>query len=39
MHPDPILRKGWNAITDTIDGMDDHGHGTHCAGVIAGVGM
>ena len=32
---------GYNAITGTTDAMDDHGHGTHCSGTIAGkdVGM
>ena len=29
---------GINAITHTGDPMDDHGHGTHTAGTIAGVG-
>jgi len=29
---------GYNAITDVLDPMDDHSHGTHCAGSIAGVG-
>jgi subtilisin family serine protease len=29
---------GINAITDTGDPMDDHGHGTHCAGTVAAVG-
>lgn len=32
---DPELRKGYNAITGEYDAMDDNGHGTHCAGVIA----
>lgn len=27
--------RGWNAIDSTGNPMDDHGHGTHCAGVIA----
>lgn len=27
---------GFNAITGTEDAMDDHGHGTHCSGSIAG---
>ena len=26
---------GFNAIDGTYDGMDDSGHGTHCAGIIA----
>ncbi len=29
---------GINAITGTGDPMDDHYHGTHCAGTIGGVG-
>jgi subtilisin family serine protease len=29
---------GINAINSTGDPSDDHGHGTHCAGVIAGRG-
>jgi len=29
---------GYNAITDSHDPMDDHYHGTHCAGTIAGNG-
>ena len=35
MHPDPSLRIGWNAITNSPDCMDGNSHGTHCAGVIA----
>lgn len=30
--------RGWNFVTDTNDPRDDHGHGTHCAGTIGGVG-
>jgi len=26
-------------LTDTGDAMDDHGHGTHCAGIIASEGL
>ena len=26
---------GFNAVAGTYDPMDDHGHGTHCAGLIA----
>jgi subtilisin family serine protease len=40
-HPDlkaNILHKGYNAITGAFDAMDDNGHGTHCAGTIAGAG-
>lgn len=29
---------GYNAITNSGDPMDDHGHGTHCAGTIGGSG-
>jgi thermitase len=29
---------GWNFATKTADSNDDQGHGTHCAGVIGGVG-
>jgi subtilisin family serine protease len=29
---------GYNFIDDTNDPMDDHGHGTHCAGIVAAVG-
>ncbi|MFL6278892.1 MAG: FG-GAP-like repeat-containing protein, partial [Vicinamibacterales bacterium] len=29
---------GFNAITKTCDPMDDHDHGTHCAGTIGAVG-
>lgn len=29
---------GYNAITQSGDPMDDQGHGTHCAGTIAGKG-
>ena len=28
----------YNAITGTTNPMDDHGHGTHCAGIIAVIG-
>lgn len=40
-HPDlkaNILHKGYNAVTNVFDAMDDNGHGTHCAGTIAGAG-
>lgn len=40
-HPDlkaSMFSKGYNAITDTMDAMDDQGHGTHVSGTIAGVG-
>ncbi len=29
---------GWDFINDDSDPMDDHYHGTHCAGTIGGVG-
>jgi hypothetical protein len=29
---------GYNAITDKLDPMDDHYHGTHCAGTIGAAG-
>lgn len=29
---------GWNFAEDTNDPMDDNGHGTHCAGIIAAAG-
>ncbi len=29
---------GINSITDSGDPKDDHGHGSHCSGTIAGVG-
>jgi len=29
---------GYNAITGALDPMDDHSHGTHCSGSIAGSG-
>ena len=29
---------GWDFINGDADPMDDHGHGSHCAGTIGGVG-
>ena len=36
--PSVSLTKGFNAITDREDAMDDNMHGTHCAGVIGAKG-
>lgn len=38
-HPDlaPNYKGGWNAVTMTIDPMDDQGHGTHVAGTVGAV--
>jgi serine protease len=44
-HPDlaanawtgPSGEHGYNFITNTADPMDDHGHGSHCAGVIGAL--
>jgi subtilisin family serine protease len=33
MHP----ARGWNALADSDNPMDDHGHGTHAAGTVAGT--
>ena len=30
--------RGWNFFSNNNNPMDDHGHGTHCAGTIAAVG-
>ncbi len=30
--------RGWNFVSNNNNPMDDHGHGTHCAGNIAAVG-
>jgi subtilisin family serine protease len=30
--------KGWDFVNNDNDPMDDHGHGTHCAGVIGAKG-
>lgn len=30
--------RGWNFVSKNNNPMDDHGHGTHCAGTIGAVG-
>jgi subtilisin family serine protease len=35
-HPDDLI--GWNFITNNNNPLDDHGHGTHTAGIIAAMG-
>jgi len=30
--------RGWNFVAGSNDPIDDHGHGSHCAGIIAAVG-
>ena len=30
--------RGWNFVAETNDSVDDHYHGTHCAGTIGAVG-
>ncbi|MGD8501593.1 MAG: S8 family serine peptidase, partial [Phycisphaerales bacterium] len=40
-HPDlqnKVIAQ-YNVIADTEDAMDDNGHGTHCAGIIASDGL
>lgn len=39
-HPDlsTSLVPGWNFINNTNNPQDDHGHGTHVAGTIGGIG-
>ncbi len=40
-HPDLIGNvdgaSGYNFVKNTKDAMDDHGHGTHCAGTIGAI--
>ena len=37
MHPDLLGRvKGFKFYGDITDGSDGYGHGTHCAGIVAG---
>jgi len=36
-HPD-YPNHGWNFSYNSNNPMDDHGHGTHCAGTVAGDG-
>jgi subtilisin family serine protease len=36
-HPD-YPNHGWNFVNNGNNPMDDHGHGTHCAGTVAGDG-
>lgn len=39
LHPDLAVRviKGWDFVNNDADPMDDFGHGTHVAGIIAAV--
>jgi subtilisin family serine protease len=39
-HPDLAANvvPGWNFVSDSADTTDDHGHGTHVAGIIGAVG-
>lgn len=40
-HPDLSNNyiDGYDFVNNDNDPMDDHGHGTHCAGIIAGTGL
>lgn len=31
-----LVGEGYNFVNESADATDDHGHGTHCSGVIAG---
>ncbi|MFH2204322.1 MAG: S8 family peptidase [Elusimicrobiota bacterium] len=35
-HEDLVVAGGYNAIDNSVSYKDDNGHGTHCAGTIAG---
>jgi hypothetical protein len=35
----PYFVDGYDFVNNDNDPMDDNGHGTHCAGIIAGTGM
>jgi subtilisin len=39
-HPDlaDVYSGGYNVLSKTTDPMDDNGHGTHCAGILAATG-
>jgi subtilisin family serine protease len=32
------VEGGWDFVNDDDNPMDDQGHGTHCAGIVAGEG-
>lgn len=38
-HPDlaPLYRGGIDFVNNDNDPMDDHGHGTHCAGILTAI--
>jgi len=39
-HPDlvDVYSGGFNVLSNSTDPMDDNGHGTHCAGILAATG-